>query len=184
MYNKDHTFSLDSLQQGNLGISSAYGTFLAEAAFYCLKLKNHDNPVVLHLTGDRPMKSDLQWNDGEQNLDRTYADVQEATEYGAYGVALSVSVKLTDIPYVERSAKGTGIDYWLSHGDDELGPFQRAARLEISGILDGDEGAISARLNKKLAQTKRSDKTSLPAYVAIVEFGLPNMRLVKRSDPE
>lgn len=115
------------------------------------------------------------------NLDITYADLQEASEYGAYALALTVAVKLTGIPYIERSAKGTGVDYWLSQRIDEHGLFQRAARLEVSGILEGDETAISARLNKKLRQTERSDETLLPAYVAIIEFALPNMRFVKRA---
>jgi hypothetical protein len=178
---RDHTFSFDSLQKGDLGVSSAYGSFLAEAASHCLKFKKHLNPVFLHVSGDVQRKADLQWNDTGENLDTTYADLQDATEHGACGVALAVAVKLTGVPYVERSAKGTGIDYWLSDRANEHGPFQRAARLEVSGILEGDEATISARLNKKLVQTKRSDKTRLPAYVAIVEFGLPDMRLVKKA---
>jgi hypothetical protein len=92
-------------------------------------------------------------------------------------------VKLTGIPLVERSAKGTGVDYWLSAGVEEHGLFQHAARLEVSGILDGEESAISARLRKKLVQTEPSDNTGLPAYVAIVEFGSPETRLVKKGNP-
>jgi hypothetical protein len=176
-----HIFTFDSLRKGELGITLAYGSFLAEAASYCLKFKQHVSPVLLHVSGDLPTSGNLQWNDGGENLDTTYADLQEATEYGAYGVALVVAVKLTGITCVERSAKGTGIDYWLCRGVDGRGLLQRAARLEVSGILEGDESAISARLNRKLVQTEQSDKTSLPAYVAIIEFGLPNMRLVERA---
>jgi hypothetical protein len=182
--NNNYTFSFESLRKGELGLSPTYGSFLAEAASYCLKLKKHLSPVFLHVSGIEQRRADLQWNDAGESFDTTYADLQEATEYGAYGLALAVAVTLTDIPYIERSAKGTGIDYWLSHGVDERGIFQRAARLEVSGILEGDDGTISARLNKKLAQTKRSDNTSLPAYVAIVEFGFPKMRLVKRAEQE
>jgi hypothetical protein len=63
---------------------------------------------------------------------------------------------------------------------DDQGVFQRAARLEVSGILDGDESKIVTRLNQKKLQTERTDNTRLPAYVAIVEFRLPEARLVKR----
>jgi hypothetical protein len=61
--------------------------------------------------------------------------MQEASEYGAYGVAITLALELTETAQVERSAKGTGIDYWLGDGRDERGIFQRTARLEVSGIL-------------------------------------------------
>jgi hypothetical protein len=93
-------------------------------------------------------------------------------------------VQLTGFPRVERSVKGTGVDYWLSGDLDQHGIFQRAARLEVSGILDGDESKIVTRLKQKSLQTERTDKTCLPAYVAIVEFGSPEARLVKRSVEE
>lgn len=181
MADRNQTFSFDSLRKGELGISTVYGASLAEAACYCLKLKKHVNPVSLHLSGDLPALATLQWDLTTENLDSTYADLPNSTEHGACGIALAVTVKVTGLHRVECSARGTGVDYWLSEGVGTPGPFQRAARLEVSGILEGDEGTISASLNKKLTQTERSDKTSLPAYIAIVEFGLPNMRLVKKA---
>ena len=110
----------------------------------------------------------------------TYADLQEATEYGACGIALLVAVRLTGMSRVEQSAKGTGVDYWLGPDVSGQGIFQRAARLEVSGILDGDSSKIAARLNVKLRQTRRSDESNLPAYIAIVEFRRPETRFVSR----
>jgi hypothetical protein len=106
--------------------------------------------------------------------------LQEATEYGAYGIAIIVALPLTETPRVERSAKGTDVDYWVGDGKDQRGIFQRTARLEVSGILKGDKTKIAARLREKLVQTKRSDKAGLPAYVVIVDFGGPEARFVKR----
>lgn len=75
---------------------------------------------------------------------------------------------------MERSAKGTGIDYWL--GDDAEGPpFQNKARLEVSGILRAEgnvETVVSGRVRAKQRQTQRSSGT-LPACVVVVEFGSP-----------
>jgi hypothetical protein len=176
-----HTFAFEALRNGKLGISPAYGSFLAEAASYCLELKGHPNPVLLRVTGDLPRTGNLRWCASAANLETTYADLQETTEYGAYGVAFVVAVEVTGFSYIERSAKGTGIDCWLSEGHHQHGPFQRAARMEVSGILDGDESAITGRLHKKLAQTEKSDETWLPAYVAIVEFGSPVVSLVKKN---
>ena len=176
-----HTFLFEALRKGELGISPAYGCFLAEAASYCLKFKGHPNPVLLPVSGDLPSAGNLQWSVPAGHLESTYADLEEATEYGAYGVAFVVAIELTAFSYIERSAKGTGIDCWLSNGADQHGPFQRAARMEVSGILDGDEATITGRLHRKLAQAKKSDETLLPAYVSIVEFGSPAMRFVKKT---
>lgn len=52
-------------------------------------------------------------------------------------------------------------------------PFQNKARLEVSGIRNGDQKIIKARVREKLTQTEVSDKTRLPAYVVVVEFGRP-----------
>jgi hypothetical protein len=175
-----HHFDFVALKNGTPNISKVYGAFLAEAAAHCFKLKKHPSPVPLLLTGDLPNSGILDWGEVKELHDGTYTDLQEATEYGACGVALVVALQLTGLPCVERSAKGTGIDYWL--GDDRSGPgiFQRSARLEVSGILDGDEAKIAARLNSKIVQTNLSDESRLPAYIAIVEFSTPETRFVKK----
>jgi hypothetical protein len=177
----EHCLNFASLTKGDVGISAAYGSFLAEAASYCLHLKKHANPVRLGLSGDYRSSGTLQWQSVAQSHLKTYGDVQEATEYGAYGIAIVVALYLTGMTGVERSAKGTGIDFWLRADDAGQNFFQHAARLEVSGILEGDESRIVARLNKKLTQTTPSDTTLLPAFVAIVEFGSPQTRLVKKN---
>lgn len=179
---KEIAFALtfDALVNGRLGISSVYGSFLAEAAAHCLQCNNHLNPVILSITGDVCMTGTLKWCDVCERDRGSWSDLQEATEYGAYGVAILVVLRLTDTPRVERSAKGTGIDYWIGDGSDQNGIFQRTARLEVSGILKGDEIKIAARLAKRLSQTRQSDETGLAAYVAIVDFGGPEVGFVKR----
>lgn len=172
-------FSFGALRNGQLGISAVFGAFLAEAASHCLHLNDHVNPVVLFVTGDVCIPRSLKWCDVNEQSEGTWADLQEATEYGAYGIAIIVALALIETPRVERSAKGTGVDYWLGDGKDQRGIFQRAARLEVSGILKGDESKIAARLKEKLAQTKRSDTAGVPAYVVIVEFSRPEARFVK-----
>jgi hypothetical protein len=175
------TLTFEALTDGQLGISSAYGSFLAEAASHCLHYNDHENPVLLRLTGDVCTPRTLKWLDLNEGDKSTWADLQEATEYGAYGVAIIVVLPLTRTARVERSAKGTGIDYWVGDRRDGQEMFQRTARLEVSGILTGDETKIEARLNQKLAQTQRSDTAGvgMPAYVVIVEFGSPEARFVK-----
>jgi hypothetical protein len=78
---------------------------------------------------------------------------------------------------IERSWKGTGFDYWIGRRQGLL--FQDKARLEVSGILSGDQTNISTRVRQKVQQTKRSDGL-LPAYIAIIEFGRPGAEIVWR----
>jgi len=111
---------------------------------------------------------------------RTHSDLEESTEYGAYAIGIVIAVKVTGSPCVERSAKGTGIDFWLADNSDERGLFQRAARLEVSGVFRGAEKTIATRVEQKLSQTTPTDAQGLPVYVAVIEFGSPEVRLLKK----
>ncbi|ETW93058.1 MAG: hypothetical protein ETSY2_52085 [Candidatus Entotheonella gemina] len=107
-----------------------------------------------------------------------WADEQEATEYGACGIAILIILALTDYTVIRRSRKGTGIDYWLGYQDTDY-PFQDAARLEVSGIRRGNDRVVAARVSQKIRQTKPSDE-ALPAYIVVVEFSRPYARMVKK----
>jgi len=180
-----HIFSFDALIEGNLGLSAVYGSFLAEGAAYCLHKNGHHSPGNLVLTLEESLMTSLIWKEVGAELDSTWTDLKEASEYGAYAVAIVVCLKLTNFPRVERCAQeGTGIDIWVTDNADDRGIFQRAARLEVSGLLHDDQNRTKARLKQKLVQTKRSDETKLPAYVAVVEFGSPEIRMHKRDGRE
>lgn len=88
--------------------------------------------------------------------------LQEATQYGAYALALLLMRALTGYTVIERARKGTGFDWWLGN-DDNL--FQRKARLEVSGILHGTKRRLNARVRARLRQTRQSDELEIPAYV-------------------
>jgi hypothetical protein len=176
-----YIFSFDELREGKLGLSAVYGSFLVEGAACCLHKNGHHSPGSLVLTVEESLMTSLIWKKVGAELDSTWADLKEAAEYGAYAVAIVVCLKLTNFPRVGRCAQeGTGIDIWVTDDADERGIFQRAARLEVSGILRDDQNRTKARLKQKHLQTKRSDETTLPAYVAVVEFGSPEIRMQKR----
>jgi hypothetical protein len=174
-------FSLDALIKGRLGLTAGGGAYFAEAASYCLHVHSHPNPVNLSLSGDISGSGTLEWAEVSDAHRRTHADLQDAVEFGACAIAIVLAVQLTGLSGVERSVKGTGIDFWLVKDSDDRGIFQRSARLEASGILKGTDSVIAARANQKLAQMTPSDKTGLPAYVAVVEFGSPEARFVRKS---
>jgi len=82
--------------------------------------------------GDFCMAGSLKWLDTNGQNQSTWADLQEATEYGAYGVAIVVALALTELPKMERSAKGTGIDYWVGDSKDPRRHFP--ARRSVRGV--------------------------------------------------
>ena len=135
-------------------------------------------PITLSLTGWKTRKYDVICPEVTDQKRRTYDDQQEATEIGACAVAICIVHDLAGFAVVERSRKGTGFDYWL--GDEDPYPFQKKARLEVSGILHGTENDVEQRVKQKCRQTERSDYTRLEAFVAVIEFGHPMAKVVKR----
>jgi hypothetical protein len=77
---------------------------------------------------------------------------------------------------LQRSWKGTGFDYWVGTTNDTGPLFQNKARLEVTGILCGDEETVAARLKEK-AERFAAHPHSLPAITVVVEFGSPRSRL-------
>lgn len=163
--------SLTELAAGMHGLTAAAGKTLAEAAAVCLEDRNHPSGVRLPRIG--LMREDLhvEWAPVTDQSRRCYADMQEATELGACGLAILVVREATGLVVVERSKKGNGFDYWLGEEEYNELPFT-GARLEISGLLSGTKTQIDSRIRQKKAQMKPTDHLA-PGFVAVVEFGTP-----------
>ena len=175
---------LDELADGLPAISPAWGRTLAEIAGVCLESQGHAPGVCFLTIGCATDGDKLSWTPVTGQTRRTWGDLQEATEYGATAVAVLLAKRETGYAVIECAMQGTGIDYWI--GDESGGPpFQRKARLEISGILHarGHRGAVrravATRVKQKLEQTGRSGNL-LPAYAAVVEFGTLLAEVCKR----
>jgi hypothetical protein len=153
---------------------------MAEAASVCLASQGH--PIHVELRVDGPFEETIVLERLGVNLQMTlsHQDDEEATELGACGVAILAMRNLTDLVVLQRSRKGTGFDYWLSPEWDSL--LQHGERLEVSGIRKGSEAAIKVRIAEKLRQIQRF-RTPSPAWVGIVEFSRPLLRLTKISRP-
>lgn len=160
-------------------LTPARGQFYAEAAAFCLEDRQHQQGASLNVKGLQELKCQLRWPATSEQSRRSYADTQDSTEFGAYGVAIALVKEVTGLSALHQSRKGTGFDYWIGESLDDL--FQNASRLEISGILDGDDSTIKSRVKQKKRQTQRSDATTLlPAYACVVEFSRPEAHFVKR----
>ena len=159
------------LAEGMPGLTRACGTSLAEAAAVCLEHRQHKTGVTLHLSGMRTGQYPIHWLPVDEAR-RCYNDLQEATERGAYGVAILIVHNLTRKVVIERSRKGLGFDYWLGDEDDDA-LFSGKARLEVSGILSGSHSEAQSRVRQKKEQIEPSDHLA-PGYVLVIEFGTPN----------
>ena len=153
------------------GLTSACGKVLAESAAICLEDSKHQAGVSLQLSGISHEARVLQWSAVDDQQRRSYNDLQEATEWGACGIAILLIKELIGLSVVERSKKGTNFDYWLGKDDDDQ-LFSGKARLEVSGILLETSNEIATRVKQKKAQIKPSNHLA-PGYVAVVGFGKP-----------
>ena len=160
---------LNDLATGNIpAISPAIGGALAEAAGVCIESKNHAKGVLLTLRGQVNDAFELDWPPISDQARRGWMDHRKATEWGAAAIAALLADDCLPFTLIEASWQGTGFDYWL--GDNSEEPFQRKARLEVSGIRDGDESDVRHRVADKIRQIDRSAHLGLPGYVIVVEF--------------
>ena len=152
---------------------------MGACAAVCLNERQHHPGVTLTVQGDYTGRFFLTWQILTEKHRRTCADLQEATEYGAYGLAILVVRETIGKTVLERSAKGPGFDFWIGDEEDAELPFQGLMRLEVSGILSGDASQIRSRARRKKIQVGPSDQAA-PALIAIVEFSNPLTRLEKK----
>src|SRR5262245_18658574 len=169
---------LEDLSEDFRHIPPECGTVLVQSAVLCLEGQGHQSGVLLTVRGTFDTAFRLLWSvDVTEAMRRYWNDPDETAEEGAYALALLMLRSLTGLTVLERSRKGTGFDWWLA-SDDNL--FEAAARLEVSGIMRGSARRINGRLKERIAQTERSDPSGLTAYVAVIEFGEPTAKVVRR----
>jgi len=171
--------NVTSIKSGLPGITSVAASQLYEAFEVCMHTSGHAEKVGLSMAGITNNSINLLWAD-EYNgqKERTYADMQYTVEHGAVCLSVMLSTALTPYTVIERSRKGTGIDYWLGDKDSVL--FQKKARLEVSGILKGNNYDINRRYDAKVEQIQRSNGLQLPAFVSVIEFSYPRAIFNKR----
>ena len=169
---------LNELGNGLPAISPPFGKAIAEAAGVCLESQGHAQLTAIVIKGYIDDEFRLSWPQVTEQARRTWNDPEEATEYGATAIAVLLARQELGYLAIERSPKGTGIDYWLGEESDALS-FERKARLEISGIRVGSSTQVRARVRQKLQQTSPSDG-SLPVFVVVVEFSMPTAEVQRK----
>lgn len=163
---------LNDLTTGQPGLTPAAGAAMSQCAGVCLENQGFvAGETTLEVEGYIEATHVLEWPVVTEQALRTWADLREATEIGAEGIAISLVYQELGYATIERAALGTRIDRWLGYESDTP-YFQRKARLETSGILHDIDGEVNRRLNARLERLESAD-SNLPAYVIIVEFSRP-----------
>ena len=159
------------------GLSPQVGHYLAQAGGICLESQRHVPGVGLSVTGVTADCYLLTWAPIDDQARRSWSDDQEATEYGASGIAILLVDSQLGYAITSRSRKGTGFDYWLGRDPFSV-PFKDEARLEVSGIRSGTSTEITKRVNAKRKQMGQRP-SSLPGFVVVVEFSRPKAVLAR-----
>ena len=152
------------------------------SASVCLRLHRARGQIGLRLVHS---STELSWKLKTLRVTKamraTYADLQDATEHGAYGIALLAAGRRLGATLAQRAYKGPGFDFFLQPpggtsavDDDDI--FAGKWALEVSGSLRGGRKEVHARLREKRSQVA-SASADRPALVAIVEFSEPSTTL-------
>ncbi|BCZ79064.1 hypothetical protein PTKU64_27390 [Paraburkholderia terrae] len=154
-----------------------FGAMCCEAASYCFEQNGHAVPTQAALSGCETPHAHFHWTPPPAQAVATYRDKDVAAENGAYAVAIAVLNHIHGYKVIERSAKGTGFDFWVGATEGDL-PFQNKVRLEVSGIFDG-QSRVNSRLRSKLNQMAPSDGSG-SGFAVVAEFGRPTVAVAKR----
>ena len=168
---------LDQLKKGQPGITESAGLFLSEASAFCLMKNGHTKGIELEVSGVKTENLRLYWSQVlDKQMQQTWEDGEEATEYGAMGIAVLLVLKLTKYKILGRLVKGDRTDYLLGNEKDPNNPV---AKMEVSGILNATtNNSVNKRVGIKKRQVNKINNRAYPVYIAIIEFGKPAAKFI------
>jgi hypothetical protein len=172
-----YKLQIEDLAARHPGLSSGIAASYREAAQVCFG-RHHSPPTDLTVDRGRTIQAFADWQPPDDRLKGAWANEIDATEAGAYCVALA-SVELTDnLVAVRRAETRSGVDYYLAQKGDSPADLESSHRLEVSGMDKGDAASVKGRLRQKVEQA-RNGRSCLPAIAAVVAF---SSRLVSIQD--
>ncbi len=116
------------------------------------------------------------WNEPSMQLLETYGNAKEATEMGAYAVALAVADQL-GFTVLGRAGQTSGSD-WIMIRKGE--PSNDYYRLEVSGMAAIGQEKPEQRLARKVEQLRAGD-LQRPGIAIVVRF--EDVRIVSEVAP-
>ncbi|MBL8787985.1 MAG: hypothetical protein JNJ59_24030 [Deltaproteobacteria bacterium] len=117
--------------------------------------------------GSGEVRLALRWAPASPEATEVHGDLIDATEYGAYAVAIAL-VDVLGFKVLGRAARGTGADWWIEPRWEGGGEDGAPWKLEVSGI-DSGTGAVRTRLRAKVDQGRRGEYHR-PGIAVVVRF--------------
>jgi hypothetical protein len=158
-----------NLSERHIGVTAAIAANFAEAACVCLD-RHHTPPTQFHLIDNASTDTAAAvWTSTDQRARNAWANRDDATRDGAYGLALAAIEEMRGLVAVHRAETRTGSDWYVGPPTDAIEDLEKAFRLEISGTDEGNQSVISGRLRQKIEQARKGN-SNLPAIAAVVGF--------------
>lgn len=158
--------ALDRLHERHHGLTEAVCRSYDEAVRVCLS-RHHKPPVkILTEADDVERWFTLEWTPATTREHRAWANMNDAVEAGAYGVAIATIEALYGWFAIARAETLTGADYYVGAVGADL---ESAFRLEISGSDVAGPTELRLRLARKLQQAS-AGRSVLPALACVVGF--------------
>jgi len=161
--------SFITLSERHPGISEGVALSYAEAVRVCLD-RHHRSPVdVLINDSGGVEKATAEWPLADDRIKKAWANKDDATRDGAYGLSLAAIEAIRGLVAVRRAETRTGADYYLGESGSKADDLEANFRLEVSGTDEGGETIILGRLRQKLEQARKGN-SNLPAIASVVGF--------------
>jgi hypothetical protein len=165
----EKSLRFSDLSARHLGVSDGISNNYSEAARVCLD-RHHKSPMEFRLRDNGKDKvASARWVMADDRTRNAWANKDDATEAGAYALALAAIEVLRGLVAVGRAETRTGADYYLCEPNSTLEDLEASFRLEVSGTDEGSDSIIRSRLREKLDQAKRGN-SNLPAIASVVGF--------------
>lgn len=128
-------------------------------------------PTPVHWSDEsEEVQAAIQWSQPDDAARGSHANVKDATEHGAYAVAIA-AVHLLGFVVKHRALNESGCDFMMFRRG---GNQEELFMLEVSGIRRG--GNVQARLRQKVAQG-RGGRAARPGMAVVVQFEQPAVAL-------
>lgn len=174
--------NLEQLFERSEGVNSKILAHHAQAAVFCLQKQGHNSPKQGKVEGDWSASMNISWEqESQEDLEKNWEE-EDATEWGAVVIALSLVVH-KNYRVSKRAqrrlpdGKTTAFDYWLENNSNNPSRFEDTVRLEISGILKGTESKINRRVREKTERIEESELPNYRAIILVVEFSNPKAKV-------
>lgn len=157
------------LSTRHFGLTDAVSESYTEAAYVCLA--RHHTPEVRFQINDNSKISNaiVAWPPVNVRAKAAWNNNTDATEAGAYAVALAAVEHSRGLVAISRAETATGADYYVDEASTPVDDLETSFRLEISGVDAGNQADVERRLVNKVKQAQAGN-SNLPAIACVVGF--------------